>query len=190
MSVPTTLAERSGNRKSIDSPKKTPVPTEVSPTIRPPMAPDRDGRDAGRAAQQERRVAVLVVADEALRRQPERAEHERTGEDACHHRLGAVAVRRRAMRVASQTPRIENGALPRNIQPRQACMHRSEPAVPHGACGLEDGAVAPGRFRSRAIGLNPNTITSSGVISEPPPMPVRPTSPPISRPESDELPVH
>src|SRR5215210_5419244 len=39
------------------------------------------------------------------------------------------------------------------------------------------------------VGLNPNTSTSNGVISEPPPMPVMPTRSPINRRER-ELPVH
>src|SRR5215213_3608987 len=37
------------------------------------------------------------------------------------------------------------------------------------------------------VGLNPNAITSSGVMSEPPPIPVRPTRPPISRPERESF---
>jgi hypothetical protein len=44
--------------------------------------------------------------------------------------------------------------------------------------------IAPWRMSvpTASVGLNPKTITRIGVISEPPPMPVMPTSVPISRP--------
>ena len=39
MSVPTTFDERSGNSTSSESPKKTPEPTDVRPTMKPPPSP-------------------------------------------------------------------------------------------------------------------------------------------------------
>ena len=39
MSVPTILAAVSGKTSSITSPKNVPLPTEVSPTMKPPLAP-------------------------------------------------------------------------------------------------------------------------------------------------------
>ena len=39
MSVPTTRAAESGKRISIARPKNVPLPTEVSPTMKPPKAP-------------------------------------------------------------------------------------------------------------------------------------------------------
>src|SRR5436305_8755804 len=57
MSVPTTLCARSGKTTSSVSPKKTRLPTEVSPTTKPPN-PDQDRRSAITVGE----LPVLVAA--------------------------------------------------------------------------------------------------------------------------------
>ena len=42
MSVPTTFDAVSGNTSSITSPKKVPLPTDVSPTMKPPATPRKN----------------------------------------------------------------------------------------------------------------------------------------------------
>jgi hypothetical protein len=65
-------------------------------------------------------------------------------------------------------------------------MHRSQLAMAKRAERLEDGAVEDVRA-DRDLGLNPNRNTSIGVISDPPPIPVMPTSRPMSRPASESF---
>ena len=87
----------------------------------------------------------------------------------------------RSSQLASQTPTSDIGALVMNIQaPRRACTvpsrrWRMPPAVLKIAPCAMSVPIA-------TVGLNPKTITSSGVISEPPPMPVSPTSAPTRAP--------
>ena len=80
----------------------------------------------------------------------------------------------------------ENGADPSSIQAvRRACTW------PMRRCCAEpkDLKIAPWTMSvPMAIdGLKPNTSTSSGVISDPPPMPVRPTSSPIRSPARESF---
>jgi hypothetical protein len=84
-------------------------------------------------------------------------------------------------RVPIATPSSDIGALPRNIQPDScACT------VPRLLCRIAPTVlkIAPWRMSvpTASVGLNPKTITRIGVINEPPPIPVMPTSVPISRP--------
>ena len=62
-------------------------------------------------------------------------------------------------------------------------MHRPEPPVPDGAEALEDRAVEDVGAHGD-VGLKPKKITRMGVSSEPPPIPVSPTSTPIRNPLS------
>jgi hypothetical protein len=85
--------------------------------------------------------------------------------------------------VAIATPTSDIGALARNIQPEsRACT------VPSVRCRIAPTVLNTAPWKMSVpiatLGLNPNTKISSGVISEPPPIPVSPTSVPISRPAS------
>src|SRR5579859_6310286 len=75
------------------------------------------------------------------------------------------------------------GALPSNIQPLRRAW-----TVPRWRCRSPPTVlkIAPCRMSVpiATVGSKPRTMTRMGVISEPPPMPIRPTSVPISRPVS------
>jgi hypothetical protein len=85
--------------------------------------------------------------------------------------------------VAAQTPRSENGADPSSIQPasrartfpmRRCCMAPTDlKAAP---CAMS--------VPIAVVGGTPNRNTSSGVINEPPPIPVMPTSRPVNSPRT------
>src|SRR5580765_3262574 len=85
------------------------------------------------------------------------------------------------MRLATTTPSSEKGALPRNIQPESWWW-----TVPSRRCRIAPTVLkmAPWRMSvpTASVGWKPKTMTRIGVIREPPPIPVIPTSTPISRP--------
>ena len=151
MSVPTTLCARSGKTTSSVSPKKTPLPTEVKPTMNPPKAPMRT------AATRSRFVSCQLGSrrgrrlDEALRDEPDRAEEQRRAEHLPHHRLGVVAVALGQLHVdpdAEQRHRRRADEHPAR-EPRADIAH---PPVLNRSDRLEHGAVRdvrPDRGRRR-----------------------------------------
>ena len=84
------------------------------------------------------------------------------------------------------TPTSENGADPSSIQSVSrawtvpSCLCRAAP---------NDLKIAPCRMSVpiATVGLKPKKKTSIGVIREPPPIPVMPTSTPMSSPASDSF---
>ena len=75
MSVPTIFAAVSGKTSSITRPKKVPLPTDVSPTTKPPLAPSATQISRSRFGEQEGRIGGLDAAlDERLREEAEPAE--------------------------------------------------------------------------------------------------------------------
>ena len=92
MSVPTTLCARSGKMTSSVSPKKTPLPTEVSPTMKPPKAPMRIAARQSRRLRCSWQIAGRGGAHEALRHEPGCAEEQCGAQHLPHHRLDVVAV--------------------------------------------------------------------------------------------------
>ena len=91
--MPTTLCALSGKTNSIVSPKNVPLPTEVSPTMKPPTMPDRDRGEAVAPYH----VEAVVVADlpfltKLFSTSPTAAEEQRPAEDVAHHLGGAVPV--------------------------------------------------------------------------------------------------
>ena len=93
---------------------------------------------------------------------------------------------RLASHVERATPTSEHGADPSSIQPvSRACT------VPSWRCRTapNDLKIAPWRMSVpiATVGLNPNRNTSMGVISDPPPIPVMPTSTPMRSPASESF---
>src|SRR5438093_1369071 len=87
------------------------------------------------------------------------------------------------MTSATPTPTSDSGPEPRNIHSvSRACT------VPSRRWRIAPKLlkIAPWRMSvpTAYVGLKPKRITRIGVIKEPPPMPVRPTIAPISRPVS------
>ena len=94
-----------------------------------------------------------------------------------------------SMRCATWTPTSDSGAEPASIQSAsRACT------VPSIRCRAapNDLKIAPWRMSvpTATFASKLNSRIRIGVISEPPPMPVMPTSTPTSRPGERELPGH
>ena len=114
MSVPTIWAIDSGKKIIIVSPKKVPLPTEVRPTMKPPIEPDGDRANPVGGLEAERRTALSGVhhrLDEE--RQP--ADEQRDPENLLGGVLPAVTVRVLEDR-ATPTPASDIGADPSSIQ--------------------------------------------------------------------------
>ncbi len=93
MSVPTTLWARSGKTTSSVRPKKTPLPTDVRPTMKPPRSPIRIAATRSRFVScQSGSPAGPARLHEALRDEADRAEEQRGAEHLPHDRLRLVAV--------------------------------------------------------------------------------------------------
>src|SRR5581483_6867134 len=181
MSVPTIFAMVSGYTRTITRPKNVPLPTEVRPTTKPNTAPMITASTLSRVVRRKGASVALtprLMNDFARNPRPPATSAAPTAYaiTSC-----ALAPYSRSMRCETQTPRSDIGPEPRNI-------HRVSRAwtVPSRRCRTapNDLKIAPWRMSvpTAYVGLNPNRITRIGVISEPPPMPVRPTIAPISRP--------
>jgi hypothetical protein len=121
--------------------EERPAPDGREADDEPAAGAERDRDRAVASGHHEGRVARLHAAgDEGLREKAEPADDERGADDLRGGRLDVVAVppseplghlhtRQRHRRRRNQHPQ------------RHARVHRAETAVPHGAEGLEDGAV-------------------------------------------------
>ena len=184
-SVPTIFAAVSGNAIIITRPKNVPEPTDVSPTTKPPKTPIRTAITWSWRGEDERRV-VAVRADERLDEEADPADDERDAEDLLRGALVAVAVA-----FARATTRARPRASDAGAEPSSIHIARRAWTWPSWRCRAapNDLKIAPWRMSVpiATVGLKPKTRISIGVISEPPPMPVIPTSRPISRPASDSF---
>ena len=168
----------SGNRSRSARPKNVPEPTEVSPTMKPNVAPIT-------IAITRTRVVIAKWSSssrcgdrqEHLREEPEAAEDQRGADDLAHRRLRRVGERARDLDADQRERRPSRRAS----TARAACA-RSRAAG--GATAPKDLKIAPCRMSvpTAVFGSKPKIRISIGVISEPPPIPVMPTSVPTARP--------
>ena len=131
-------------------------------------------------------MSCRARVEERLDEEADPADHERDPEDLLRGVLVAVAVAFLSHQDDSATPSSENGAEPSSIHTARRAWTWPELAVLRGAERLEDRAVDDvGADRDRR--LEAEDEDSIGVISEPPPMPVMPTSRPIRSPASESF---
>src|SRR5438046_3071918 len=140
MSVPTTLCARSGKTTSKVSPKKTPLPTDVRPTTKPPKIPMRIAATRSWFVSSHSASTRSLRPDEALGDEPDGAEEQRHPEDLPHDVLHAVPV---AVDQVVREPDPDKGGGNRAdehpaSEPRPHVAHT---AVLDGADGLEHRAV-------------------------------------------------
>ena len=90
MSVPTIFAAVSGKTSSITSPKKVPLPTEVSPTMKPPLAPIATAMTLSRSLSRNGAVRRLGAVTNVFAEEAEAAEDQRHADHLRRTRLDAV----------------------------------------------------------------------------------------------------
>ena len=181
-SVPTTLCARSGNSTSSVSPKKTPLPTDVSPTMKPPKAPMRTAATRSRFVRCQSSSPGVPVWTRLFATSPI-APKSSAPPSTCAITPSTPSPYRSVIWTDAHTPTSDSGAEPRSIQPASCArtfpMRRccTAPTVLKAAPWAMSVPIA-------VVGGTPKRNTRSGVISEPPPMPVIPTSSPVSSPRT------
>ena len=175
MSVPTIRAAESGKSKSMARPKKVPEPTDVRPTMKPKTAPIRIANKRSRRARS-KRASTLCPRRNVFARNPKPPTISVTPTI-----LLIVDIVLPENELAIWTPTSDIGAEPTSIH-----MARGTCTLPSCRCRTapKDLKTAPCRMSvpTAVFGSKPKSRISIGVINEPPPIPVMPTSTPIIRP--------
>ena len=113
--MPTTLPARSGKTNSNVRPKKTPVPTDVNPTMNPPNNPMRHGSNLVARREDEGVSHRDPFLEDVLHEQARPAEEEGAAEQPGLLRRDAGVAS--PSFEAAATPTSAVGAEPMNIQP-------------------------------------------------------------------------
>ena len=148
MSVPTTNFAASGYASSIASAKSVPLPTDVSPTMKPPTRPIEIATIRSRGVSRPRRTHRPALVQERLGDERDRADEQREAEHPALHRVDAVPV---AVGQVGRQPdsHKRGGRAPHQHPGAQARLHRPQAAMPDCAERLEDGAVQDVRTDGR-----------------------------------------
>ena len=158
------------------SPKKTPLPTDVRPTMNPPKTPISSAATRSRFVRSQSPSPAGAVCTSDFATRPDAAEQERGAEHLRHDVLDPVAVAVVSF-VAIQTPTSDIGAEPISIQP--ASLARTLP-MRRCCTALTVLNAAPWAMSVpiAVVGGTPKRKTSSGVMSDPHPSR---SSPPAAR---------